>query len=142
LREQTDTIPIVFAALGDPVAQGFVQSLARPGGNITGFSAPDAPLLGKRLQLLKEVAPQVTRVIGLFNPDITTPMLFSSAIQAAGSSFGMKVTLVPVHDVAEIEEAIAAEARDPGAGLMALPDIFTTSHRDVIIAAATRHRLP
>jgi putative ABC transport system substrate-binding protein len=140
-REQTRAIPIVFVGVPDPVAQGFVRSLARPDGNITGFSAPDTPLIGKRLQLLKEVAPSVTRVAGLFNPDITAPTLFSSAIQAA-PSFGMTMMLVPVHDVAEIEEAIGAEARDPGAGVIALPDIFSTSHRDLIVAAATRHRCP
>ena len=142
LREQTHTIPIVFAGVADPVGMGFVRSLARPGGNITGFSIPDAPIMGKRLQLLKEVAPGVTRVAGIFDPDITAPISFGSQIQAAAPSFGMTVTLIPVHDVTGIEEAIAAEARDPGAGLIALPDIFTTSHRDVIIAAATRHRLP
>jgi putative tryptophan/tyrosine transport system substrate-binding protein len=142
LRGQTQKIPIVFAGVGDPVAQGFVQSLAHPGGNITGFSAPDAPIIGKRLQLLKEVAPRVIRVIGLFNPDITAPMLFSSDIRAAASSVGITVTLAPVHDVGAIEEVVAAFAREPDGGLISLPDISTTSHRDAIVAAATRHRLP
>jgi putative ABC transport system substrate-binding protein len=142
LREQTRTIPIVFV-LGDPVELGFVQSLARPGGNITGFSAYDAPMMGKWLQLLKEVAPSVTRAAVIFNPD-TAPHapLFNRAIQAAAPSFGMTVTLAPVHDDAAIEEAVGAQAREPGGGLIPLPDSFITTHRDVIIAAAIRHRLP
>jgi putative ABC transport system substrate-binding protein len=127
----------------DPVGLGFVQSLARPGGNITGFSAYDAPMIGKWLQLLKEVAPSVTRVAVIFNPD-TAPHapLFNRAIQAAAPSFGITVTLAPVHDDAGIEEAIAAQAREPGGGLILLPEPFAVTHSDVIIAAATRHRLP
>jgi putative tryptophan/tyrosine transport system substrate-binding protein len=143
LREQTHTIPIVFVLVVDPVGQGFVQSLARPGGNITGYSTYDAPLMGKWLELLKEVAPGVTRVTVIFNPD-TAPFapLFNRAIEAAAPSFGMTVTLAPVHDVAEIEEAIATLAREPGGGLIDLPESFTVSHRDVVIAAAARHGLP
>jgi len=142
LREQTNKIPIVFVGVPDPVGMGFVQSLGRPGGNITGFGAVDAPIMGKRLQLLKEVAPGVTRVAGIFNPDITAPTSFRSAIEEAGPSVGIKVTFAPVHDEAGIEEAIAAQAREPGGGLVSLPDSFIGSHRDVIIAAAIRHRLP
>jgi putative ABC transport system substrate-binding protein len=142
LREQTRKIPIVFAGVPDPVGMGFVQSLGRPGGNITGFGAVDPPIMGKRLQLLKEVAPGVTRVAAIFNPDIMAPRSFSSVIEAAGRSVGMNVTFAPVHDVAGIEEAIVAEAGEPGGGLISLPDSFTTSHRDVMIAAAIRHRLP
>jgi putative ABC transport system substrate-binding protein len=147
LRQQTHTIPIVFAAVGDPVGQGFVQSLARPGGNITGFSSADAPLYGKWLQLLKQIAPDVTRVAVIFNPDAKpTAALFNAsieAIEAAAPPLGITVTLAPVRDDAEIETAIAALAREPGGGLIDFPDAgFTTTHRDVIIAAAARHRLP
>jgi len=142
LHEQTHKIPIVFAGVPDPVGMGFVQSLRRPGNNMTGFGAVDAPIMGKRLQLLKEVAPRVTRVTAIFNPDIMAPRLFSSVIEAAGPSVGMNVTFAPVHDVAGIEETIAASASEPGGGLISLPDSFTTSHRDVMIAAAIRHRLP
>jgi putative ABC transport system substrate-binding protein len=143
LREQTRTIPIVFVLVADPVGLGFVESLARPGANITGFSSFDAPLMGKWLQLLKEIAPSLTRVAVIFNPD-TAPQasLADRAIEAAAPSFGITVTLAPVHDDAAIEEAIAAEAREPGGGLINLPDGFNTTHRDVIIGAATRHRLP
>jgi putative ABC transport system substrate-binding protein len=143
LRRQTRTIPIVFVRVSDPVGQGFVQSLAAPGGNITGFSAFDAPLMGKWLELLKEVAPRVTRVSVIFNPN-TAPAVtfFSRAIEAAALSLGMTVTLAPVHDAPGIDEAIAAQAREPGGGLVCLPDSFNITHRDVIIAAAARHSFP
>jgi ABC-type uncharacterized transport system substrate-binding protein len=143
LQEQTHTIPIVFVIIPDPVEQGFVQSLARPGGNITGFSTSEAPLMAKWLQLLKQIAPGVTRVAVIFNPD-TAPFapLFNRAIEAAAPSLGMTVTLAPVHDDAAVEEALAAQARQPGGGLFSLPDSFTTSHRDVITRAAARNGLP
>jgi putative tryptophan/tyrosine transport system substrate-binding protein len=143
LRQLTSGIPIVFVHVADPVGLGFVQSLARPGGNITGFSAFDAPIMGKWLQLLKDLAPSVTRVAVIFNPD-TAPFasLFNRAIEAAAPSFGMTVTLAPVHDDAGIEEAIADQAREPGGGLVTLPESFTITHRDVVIAAAVRFRLP
>jgi putative ABC transport system substrate-binding protein len=142
LRQQTRTIPIVFVVVPDPVGLGFVQSLARPGGNITGFSSYDAAIIGKWLQLLKEVAPGVTRVAVIFNPDTAAfRPLFDREIEAA-ASFGVTVTLAPVHDDAAIEEAIAAQAREPGGGLIILPDGFNVTHRDVIIAAAARHSLP
>jgi len=135
LQHQTRTIPIVFTGIGDRVGQGPVQSLARPGGNITGFGANDPTLMGKWLQLLKEIAPRVTRVAVIFNPD-TAPFapLFNHEIEAGAPSFRMTVTLATVHDDAGIEEAIAAQAREPGGGLISLPDSFTTAHRDVIIA--------
>ena len=143
LRQQTRTIPIVFVLVADPVGRGFVQSLARPGGNITGFSAWDAPIMGKWLQLLKEIAPSVTRVAIIFNPDGgTSAPVFNPAIEAAAPSFGLRVALAPVHGDADIEDAAATQAREPGGGLISLPDSFTTAHRDVIIAAAIHHRLP
>jgi putative ABC transport system substrate-binding protein len=143
LREQTRTIPIVFTPVSDPVAQGFVQTLARPGGNLTGFTTNDAELMGKWLQLLKEVAPSVTRVAVIFNPN-TAPYarLFNRAIEAVAPSFGISVTLAPVHDDAGIEEAIATHAGEPGGGLINFPDSFSVTHRDGIIAAAVHHGLP
>ena len=143
LQKQTRTIPIVFVLVADPVGMGFAQSLARPGGNITGFSSFDAPMMGKWLQLLKEVAPGVTRVTVIFNPE-TAPYatLANRAIESAAPSFGMTVTLAPVHDDLAIEEAVAAEAHQPGGGLIALPDSFNATHREAIITAATRHGLP
>ena len=143
LRELTRTIPIVFANITDPIGQGFVESLAKPGGNVTGFTAFDAPLMGKWLQLLKEIAPIVSRVTVIFNPD-TTPYrkLLNPAIEAAAPAFGITVTFAPVHDDTGIEEAIDALAREPEGGLIAFPDPFNVAHRDVIISAAARHGLP
>jgi putative ABC transport system substrate-binding protein len=143
LQQQTRKIPIVFVLGVDPVGRGWVQSLARPGGNLTGFISWDAPLMGKWLQLLKETAPGAMRVAVIFNPD-TAPFapFLSRAIEDAAPSFRMTVTRAPVHDDAGIEEAIAAQAREPGGCLISLPDSFNTTHRDVIIAEATRHHLP
>ena len=143
LQQQTRTIPIVFVLVVDPVEQGFVQSLARPGGNLTGFGAFDAPIIGKWPQLLKEIAPSVARVGVIFNPD-TAPYapLFNQVIERATRSFGLTMTLAPVHNEAAIEEAIAAHAREPGGGLICLPDVFALTYADRIIGAATRHGLP
>ena len=143
LRTLTRTIPIVFVLTVDPVGLGFVQSLARPGGNITGFSNYDAPLMGKWLEMLKEVAPDIRRVAVIFNPD-TAPFatLFNRAIEAAASSFSVTITLAPVHNDTEIEETIATHARQPAGGLIILPESFSITHREAIIAAATRYKLP
>ncbi len=143
LQRQTRTIPIVFVNASDPVGQGFVQSLARPGGNITGFTDAEAPLHAKWLQLLKDIAPSVARVAVIFNPDTLPPApLFNRAIEAAAPSLGLTVTLAPVHDHAGIEEAIAAQAREPGGGLIFLPSPFGRAHGGAIVSAALRHRLP
>jgi putative ABC transport system substrate-binding protein len=143
LRQQTRAIPIVFVLVTDPVGLGFVQSLARPGGNITGFGAVDPPIMGKWLQLLKEVALSVKRTAVIFNPD-TQPYakFFNAAIEAAGPSVTVTVTLAPVHDDVAIEETIAAQASEPGGSLICLPDPFTVAHRVVIAAAAARQGLP
>jgi putative tryptophan/tyrosine transport system substrate-binding protein len=143
LKPLTSTIPIVFVLTTDPVAQGFVQSLARPGGNITGFAANDAPLMTKWLSLLKDAAPNVSRIAVIFNPD-TTPYagLLNSAIIAAAPIFGMSTTLAPVRDDAEIERAVAAHGAQPGGALVILPEAFVTGHRHTIIAAARSYHLP
>jgi putative ABC transport system substrate-binding protein len=142
MREQTRTIPIVFVNVTEPVGQGFVQSLARPGGNITGFTDADAPLMGKWLQLLKDVAPSVTRAAVIFNPGNPADDLYNRAIETAAPSLGMTVTLAPVHDDAGIEEAVAAQAREPNGALIAYPQYFLLTHGAAVIAAALRHRLP
>jgi len=143
LRQQTSTIPIVFALIPDPVGLGLVQSLARPGGNITGFGAVDPPIVGKWLQLLKDVDRALSRVAVIFNPD-TQPYadFFDRAIEAAAPSVGVTITLAPVRDVAAIEEVAATQGGTPAGGLICLPDSFTNSHRAAITAAANRHRLP
>ena len=143
MRELTRTIPIVFVLVPDPIGAGFVQSFPRPGGNMTGFISYDAPLIGKWVQLLKEIAPGITGVAAIFNPDTAYPPSFIvREIEAAASLAGVAATLAPVHDSAGIEEVVAAQAREPGRGLMILPDSFNVRHREVIIGAANRHRLP
>jgi putative tryptophan/tyrosine transport system substrate-binding protein len=144
LQQETRTIPIVFVQVIDPVAQGFVASLAHPGGNITGFSAYElSGIGGKWLGLLKEVAPRVVRVGLLFNPN-TAPYAhyFLRSFEAAASSFAVEAIPTPVHGTSELERAVAAFAVEPNAGLIAMPDVFTTVHRDLIISLAARHRLP
>jgi putative tryptophan/tyrosine transport system substrate-binding protein len=142
MRELTRTIPIVFVLVPDPIGVGFVQSFPRPGGNMTGFLSYDAPLIGKWVQLLKEIAPGITGVAAIFNPDTAYPPSFIVREIEAASSVGVAATLAPVRDSAAIEEVVAAQAREPGRGLMILPDSFNVRHRDVIIGAANRHRLP
>jgi len=124
------------------VGLGFVQSFPRPGGNMTGFISYDAPLIGKWVQLLKEIAPGITSVAAIFNPETAYPPSFIVREIEAASSVGVTGTLAPVHDSTAIEEVVAAQAREPGRGLLILPDSFNVRHRDVIIGAANRHRLP
>ena len=118
LRELTRTIPIVFVVVPDPVGLGLVKSFPRPGGNITGFISYDPPIIGKWLQLLKEIAPGITRVAALLNPDTAFHPSFIRAEIEAASSFGVRAMLAPVRNRVEIEDAIAAQAREPGGGLI------------------------
>jgi len=143
LQPMTRTIPIVFVLTADPVGQGFVQSLARPGGNITGFGVYVAPMMGKWLGLFKEIAPGLRHVAVIFNPDTASfAKSFNQAIEATAQSLGVSVTLAPVHDDAAIEAAVAAQAQQPGGGVIVLPESFVITHRKTIIAAAARYRLP
>jgi putative tryptophan/tyrosine transport system substrate-binding protein len=141
VRDQTHTIPIVFVIVPDPVALGLVQSVAHPGGNITGFASYDASMVGKWLQLLKEAVPVVTRVAIIFNPDTGFVPPLDHEI-ATAQSLGVTATLAPVQDDKAIKGVIASQAGEPGGGLMCLPDSFNVAHREVIIAAADRHHLP
>jgi putative ABC transport system substrate-binding protein len=143
LVRETQTIPIVIATVSDPISSGFVTNLGRPGGNVTGFALYEPSMGGKWVELLKQVAPGVTRVALLFNPATTVPIKFYVAsIQAAASSFAVQTSTAPVHAKDEIEGVIAALAGNPGAGLIAMPDLFNTINRDSIIAAAARYRVP
>jgi putative ABC transport system substrate-binding protein len=142
VHELTRTMPIVFVLVPDPIGVGFVQSFPRPSGNMTGFISYDAPLIGKWVQLLKEIAPGITGAAAIFNPDTAYPPSFIVREIEAASSVGVAVTLAPVRDTAGIEQVVAAQARESGRGLMILPDSFNVRHRDVIIGAANRHRLP
>ena len=137
------TTPIVFAMLNDPVGQGFVASLSRPGGNITGFTFIDFPLIGKWLEILREIAPKVRRVALMFNPQ-TAPYypVFLRELGAAAASLATEISAKPVRDSAEIDAAITVLAQEPGGGLICSADPFINTHRSLIMALAERHRFP
>jgi putative ABC transport system substrate-binding protein len=143
LKRETGTIPIVFVNVAEPVESGFVQTLARPGGHITGFTNFEASIGGKWLQLLKEVDPRIVRIAIIYNPQ-TAPFaaLFLRSVRSAAPTFAMQIVDMPVRGDADIEAAMAMFAREPGGGLIAIPDSFTLGRRDLIIALASRHRLP
>jgi putative ABC transport system substrate-binding protein len=142
LLQETRTIPIVFA-LADPVGSGFVASLARPGGNATGFVGMEGSLGGKWLELLKEIAPRVARVAALFNPETATyAEYYLKSFYAAAASFGVVAIAAPVHDMSELESVIATLALEPNGGLVVPPDPFTVAHSAEIISLADRYRLP
>jgi ABC-type uncharacterized transport system substrate-binding protein len=143
LKQATDTIPIVFSVVNDPVGQGFVTTLSRPGSNITGFTFVDFPMIGKWLEMLKEIAPGVRRVTLLFDPDASPYYpVFLREFGAAPASLAVDLSASPVHDEAEIEAAITVFAREPAGGLIVAPDAFVNTRRRLIMALAARHRLP
>jgi putative ABC transport system substrate-binding protein len=142
LLQATRTVPIVFTALSDPVAAGFVDSLARPGGNATGFMNFEFSLSGKWLELLKQIAPDVTRVAVLRDPAISAGIGQFSAIQSAAPSIRMDVSPVNVRDAGEIERAVAAFVRSANGGLIVTGSGLAQLHRDLIITLAARHKLP
>jgi putative ABC transport system substrate-binding protein len=136
-------LPIVFVQVTDPIDQGFIASLARPGGNITGFTNFEPAMASKWLEMLKEIAPGVARVALMFNP-ITAAFarMFWQPVEDAAPSFDVKPIQAHARDEGEIGHTIEALARDGNGGLIVLPDISTLNHRDLIIALAARHRLP
>jgi putative tryptophan/tyrosine transport system substrate-binding protein len=142
LQRETRTIPIVFAAVDDPVGQGFVAGLPRPGGNITGFSLIEPALVGKLAQMLKEIAPGIRRVAFMYNPDFAPyARSYLDSFQAAAHALAVDPIIVPVHSDAEIETAINALGPEQG-GLVGLGDAFTSNHRTAVIAAAARDKVP
>ena len=143
LLQQTRTVPIVFALVVDPVGSGLVATLPRPGGNVTGFIAMEGSLAGKWLELLKETAPRITRVAFLFNP-ATAPYAeyFLNPFKAAAASFAVEAIATPVRDSSELESVVAAQAREPNSGLIAMPDSFLNTHRVEVTSLAARYRLP
>jgi putative tryptophan/tyrosine transport system substrate-binding protein len=143
VRQATSSIPIVMAGVNDPVEQGFVSSLAHPGGNITGFSFVDFQMVGKWLEMLKEAAPGVSRAILMFNPD-TSPQyyLYLRAFEALPRSIAAEVTASPVRDTDEVEAAFAKLGREPGGGLIVAADAFTIVHHQLFIRLAQQHRVP
>ena len=143
LARETQTIPIVFVNVANPIASGFAASLARPGGNITGFTVETPEQGGKWVELLKEIAPRTVRMALLFNPATAVPLqFFMPSIQAAASSLAIQISNAPVHAKDEIEGVIAALARNPGGGLIVTPDGFNVVNREPIIELAARYGVP
>jgi putative ABC transport system substrate-binding protein len=142
LLQATRTVPIVFAVVIDPVGAGFVDSLARPGGNATGFTVFEYGMSGKWLELLKQIAPAVTRAAVFRDPTIASGIGQFAAVQAVAPSLGVDLSAVDVRDAGEIERAVTAFARSSNDGLIVTASALATRHRDLIIALAARLRLP
>jgi ABC-type uncharacterized transport system substrate-binding protein len=144
LRRETESIPIVFVQVSDPVGTGFIANMAHPGGNITGFTNFEATMVGKWVEMLKEIAPGISRVTFLFNPQ-TAPYVarfYQGPLQTSARSLGMEASANPVGSSREIESAIAAFGLGTGGGLIMMPDSFNIVHRDQILALAAQQRLP
>jgi putative ABC transport system substrate-binding protein len=142
LRQLTRTIPIVFARVTDPAGNGFVESMARPGGNATGFALFEFGISPKWLELLKELAPRVARAAVLRDPALISSVAQMAAIQGVAPSFRVELSSVDTRDVADIERGIAAFAREPNGGLIVVTGSTAIIHRDLIVAAAAKYRLP
>jgi putative tryptophan/tyrosine transport system substrate-binding protein len=143
LLQQTHTIPIIFVNVADPIGSGFVASLSRPSGNITGFIATEPTMAGKWLELLKEIAPRVARAALLFNPATATYFdVYLKPFKAAALTFGVEAIAALVRDRSDIESVLAAQASEPNGGLIVLPDAFLNAHREAIASLAARYRLP
>jgi ABC-type uncharacterized transport system substrate-binding protein len=143
LREQGLSVPIMFVQVTDPVGQGLVSNLARPGGHITGFINFEFSIGTKWLEALKQIAPRVTRVALIYNPE-TAPYadLFQRPVEAAAPAFAVMPIAIAARSAVELERAVDAFARTPNGGLLVLPDVTNLIHRDQIIALAARHHLP
>jgi putative ABC transport system substrate-binding protein len=142
LIQATRTVPIVFVIVPDPVGSGFVDSLSRPGGNVTGFMQFEYSLSGKWLELLKQIAPGVTRAAVLWDPAIAAGIGQFAIIQSVAPSFGVELSPVYVRDTSGIERAVSAFARSSNGGLIVTASASTIFHRDLIVALAARHKLP
>jgi putative ABC transport system substrate-binding protein len=144
LLKQTRTIPIMFTVVSDPIGDGFVESLARPGGNATGFTNVESSMAGKWLELLREVAPGLKRVAFIFDPELAPGggLYYTRMIESSAPSFAVVPTAAPVHDAVDIERAIDDFVREPNGGLIVLPDATTNTHRELIIRLAAQRRIP
>ena len=142
LRERTRVIPIVFVSVADPVGAGFVGSLAKPGGNITGFTNFEFSIAGKWLELLKLIAPRTTRVAVIHNPTNPTAAGYLRVIDASASSFGVQLELIAAQDAAEIERGIVTAKHASSVSLIVLPDVSTQIYRQLIVTLAARYELP
>ena len=141
-RDATQTIPIVFVAVADPVAQGFVASLAQPGEIITGFGLEEPAIGAKWVELLIEIAPGVRSITAIFDPDTSPSRIFLPSIELSLKSLRAELVVSPVRNESEIETAIAEAANRPSSGLLFLPDTLVQSRRDLVVAAVAKHRLP
>ena len=142
LKPIAGNVPIVFVGVGDPVGSGFVASLARPGGNITGFASHEPSMGGKWLEVLKETAPHITRVLAIMHPETPSHQAMWRSIEEAAPRLGIEVAAGGVHNAAEIERVIASFAQKPNGGLIVLPHALTVFNASVIIALAQRYRMP
>ena len=141
-KEATSTVPIVMAAIGEPLGVGVVASLARPGGNVTGFASLEHSVIGKMLQTLKELAPSITRVAMLYNPDNVGATLYVRSFEAAAPPLGVQAILSPIPGLADIERVVVAVAAQPNGGIFVAPDVTTGSLMEQVVALITSHRLP
>jgi putative ABC transport system substrate-binding protein len=146
VRQATRTVPVLFVAVSDPIGTGFVESFARPGGNITGFTNFEATMGGKWLELIRDIAPSVKRVAMLFNPATANAGasggVYLLSMKAAADVLGIQLSVSPVNDPAEIDGAFAAMAESPGGGLIVMPNVFTARNQERIVAQAARFRIP
>jgi putative tryptophan/tyrosine transport system substrate-binding protein len=142
LQQETRTIPIVFVTVSDPVVSGIVAALNQSGGNITGYALYETPLVGKWLELLLEIAPGLRRAAIMFNPDTAPVSVYMPSFETAARSLKVVPIAAPVHDDVEIETAIIGLGREPGGGLVVMPDTFMVVHRVPIISAAARNNVP
>jgi putative tryptophan/tyrosine transport system substrate-binding protein len=142
LMQATDTVPIVVPGGPDPVERGWIKSLARPGGNVTGFANLELSVIGKMLQTLKELAPSVTRVAMLYNPDNLGATLFVRSFESAAPPLGVQPIVSPIHGLADIERVVLAVAAQPNGGIFAAPDVTISSLMEQTVALITRHQLP
>ena len=143
IRQATRTIPIVFIGVADPVGQGLVPSLARPGGNVTGFGLEEPSMGAKWVELLKEIAPRVARAATIFNPE-TAPYarMFLPSMEAAARSAALTMTVAPISSVAEIEQAVVVVGREQDGGVIVLPDSFLVAQQETVVASTARQRVP
>lgn len=142
LRAETQTVPVVFTRVSDPVGQGFVDNLAKPGGNVTGFSNFEPAIAGKWLQTLKEIAGDIVRVVVIANPETSALDNYFRAVVAVSGTLGVEPVRAPIHNFDDIESTIAAAADAKGGGLIILPDALILNYRAPVIAAARKYRLP
>src|SRR5262245_42249983 len=142
LQEKTSTIPLVFVNVTDPVGMGFVASLARPGGNVTGFSNYEPLIVTKWLEILREISPGLMHLLVLWHPQTTPSKELPSLVEGTAKSFAVRVSLGTVRDAAELESIVAVFGREPDGGVLVLPGSFTATNRELIAQLAVRNRLP